>query len=98
MPKSDPKTELINDLADLQTLVRENPCKLSHTLLAALHEVLCNFIGRHCIGTASKDQVAIFFNRDVRTISRWQERYPDFPQPRHNGHREVGYDWMEILA
>lgn len=78
-------------------MVRENPCGMKSIVLKSITEVLHSFVGRYCIESASKDQVAKYFNRDVRTITRWQQQYPDFPKPRHEGHHEVSYNWEEVV-
>ena len=66
-------------------------------LIGAIKEVFHGFVGKYCIESASKDQVATYLHRDVRTITRWSHEYSDFPHPRHEGHHEVSYNWMEVI-
>lgn len=91
------KQELLEELLTIETLVRENPCRMRDGLIGAIKEVFHSFVGKYCIESASKDQVAIYFNRNVRTITRWMQTYPDFPKPRHEGHHEVSYNWVEVV-
>ena len=89
--------ELLTELMVVENMIRENPCRMNMGLIGALKEVMRSFVGKYCIESASKDQVASYLQRDVRTITRWQKDYHDFPQPRHEGHREVSYNWHDVV-
>ena len=93
----DIQEELAEELMIMQSLIEENPCKMKHSLLTALKDVVHSFIGKNCIEGASREQVARYFGRDVRTLTRWKNTYADFPVARHNGHKEVSYDWIDIV-
>ena len=93
----DNRQQLLEELLTAEVLIRENPCRLNNNVLGALKDVMRSFIGKYCIESASKDQVAIYLQRDVRTISRWMKDYSDFPKPRHEGHHEVSFNWMEVV-
>lgn len=90
--------ELLKELVIVETMIKENPCRMNHTVMSALREVVHTFIGKNCVEGASRDQVARYLERDVRTITRWQQAYEDFPKPRHDGHKEVSYTWTDVVA
>ena len=95
--ESKDKEELLMELAVIETMIKENPCGLKDGLLRSLKEVFRTFIGNHCVEGATREQVAKYFGRDVRTISHWKEKYPDFPEPKKNFANNKTYNWMDII-
>ena len=91
------KEELLVELAVIETMVRENPCGLKAGLLHSLKEVVRSFIGNHCVQGATREQVAKYFSRDVRTISHWREKFDDFPTPKKDFANNKTYNWMDII-
>lgn len=89
--------ELVEELLVLNTIVQENPCGMNLGLMSALKEVVKSFIGKACIEGASREQVARYLGRDVRTITRWKDQYEDFPKSKHQGHKEISYDWIDVV-
>ena len=67
--------DLLMELMAIEVMVKENPCKVKCGVLASLKEVIPTFIGNHCMSGATREQVAKYFGRDVRTISHWREKY-----------------------
>lgn len=91
------KEELLAELAVIDIMVKENPCGLKEGLFSSLREVLKSFIGNHCLQGATREQVAKYFGRDVRTISHWKEKYDDFPESKKNFAQNKTYNWMDII-
>lgn len=89
--------ELLVEVMTIETLVKENPCHMKDGLIGALKEVMHSFIGKYCIEHASKEQVALYLGKDIRTISNWQRKYPDFPIGKKTGYIEKSYNWMDIV-
>lgn len=90
--------ELIEELLVIETMLKENPCGMEKGLIKALKEVAHSFIGKQCLEGASREQVAKYLQRDVRTLSRWKQEYDDFPTPILSpGKKEVTYNWMDIV-
>lgn len=85
------------ELAVINTMIAENPCGLKDSLFSSLKDVIKSIIGTHCIKGATREQVAKYFGRDVRTISHWREKYPDFPEPKKNFANNKTYNWMDII-
>lgn len=91
------KEELLAELAVVETMIKENPCGLRVNIFEALKDVVKTFIGTHCVQGATREQVAKYFGRDVRTISHWKEKYDDFPEPQKNFAQNKTYNWMDII-
>lgn len=91
------KEQLLEDLQVAELMVAQNPCRMPDGVLSALSGTIKGLLGTHFMKGASKEQVAVYLGRDVRTITRWQQQYPDFPRPRHEGHQEVSYNWLEVV-
>lgn len=91
------KEDLLIELAVIETMVKENPCGLKEGLLRSLKDVIRSFIGAHCVQGATREQVAKYFGRDVRTLSHWREKYPDFPAPKKDFANNKTYNWMDII-
>lgn len=91
------RQELLEEIMSVEALIKENPCGMSDGLIGALKEVLHSFIGNHCIEGASKEQVALYFNKDIRTITNWQKRFDDFPKGKKIGYMEKSFNWMDII-
>ena len=91
------KEQLLEDLQVAELMIEQNPCRMPDGVLSALSGTIKGLLGTHFMKGASKEQVAVYLGRDVRTITRWQQQYPDFPKPRHEGHQEVSYNWLEIV-
>lgn len=91
------KKSLTEELAVVSMLVNENPCGMPKHVLQALRIGVKTLLGSHIGSGASREQVARYFHKDVRTISRWKTEYDDFPESRHDGHKEIEYDWIEIV-
>lgn len=89
--------ELLRELLVVEHIVRENPCKMNTGVIKSLTNVIHNFIGEQCMENASRTDVARYYGRDVRTITRWKEQYPDFPVAHHHGHREISYNWFDVV-
>lgn len=91
------KEQLLEDLQVAELMVAQNPCRMPDGVLSALSGTIKGLLGAHFMKGASKEQVAVYLGRDVRTITRWQQQYPDFPRARHEGHQEVSYNWLEVV-
>lgn len=91
------KERLLEDLYVAELMVQQNPCRMPDVVFLALSKTIKGLLGVHFMKGASRDQVAIYLERDVRTLSRWQKTFKDFPQPRHEGHQEVSYNWMDVV-
>lgn len=91
------KEDLLIELEVIKTMVSENPCGLKEGLFRSLKEVFRSFVGNHCVQGATREQVAKYFNRDVRTLSHWREKYPDFPAPKKDFSMNKTYNWMDII-
>lgn len=91
------KHQLLEDMQVAELMVRENPCRMPDSVLMALSWTIKGILGAHFMKGASRDQVAIYLERDVRTLTRWMEKYPDFPRPRHDGHQEVNFCWLDVV-
>lgn len=89
--------ELLKELIIVETMVKENPCRMKQGLLSSLTEVVRSFIGKHCIEGATREQVAKYFQRDVRTISHWKDRYDDFPKVKKDFSQNKTYNWIDIV-
>lgn len=89
--------ELLNELLVIQTLVVENPCRMNAAVKKGISVAIKTLIGSHLGSGASREQAARYLERDVRTLTRWRELYEDFPKPRHEGHLEISYDWVELI-
>lgn len=61
--------DLLMELMAIEVMVKENPCKVKCGVLASLKDVIHSFIGQHCMAGATREQVAKYLERDVRTIS-----------------------------
>lgn len=91
------KEDLLIELAVIETMVRENPCGLRDGLLRSLKDVIRTFIGNHCVQGATREQVAKYFQRDVRTLSHWKDKYDDFPECKKDFAHNKTYNWMDII-
>lgn len=91
------KDQLLEDIQVAELMVKENPCRMPDGVLTAMSWAIKGMLGTHFMKGASKEQVAVYLKRDVRTITRWQSQYKDFPMPRHEGHQEVSYNWLEVI-
>ena len=89
--------DLLMELMAIEVMVKENPCKVKCGVLASLKEVIHTFIGNHCMSGATREQVAKYFGRDVRTISHWREKYPDFPEVKKDFSQNKTYNWLDIV-
>lgn len=89
--------ELLHDLSALSILIEENPCGMKNGLIKSLADVVRGIIIQRCTEGASREQVARYLKRDVRTIARWQNMYDDFPERKHCGHKEVSYNWLDVV-
>lgn len=91
------KEKLLEDLHVAELMVMQNPCRMPDRVLMGMHAAMRGLMGVHWMKGASRDQVASFLERDVRTLARWAHQFPDFPKPRHEGHLEVSYNWMDVV-
>ena len=91
------KEDLLRELAVINTMITENPCGLKDSLFSSLKDVIKSIIGTHCIKGATREQVAKYFGRDVRTLSHWKEKFPDFPSPKKDFSANKTYNWMDII-
>lgn len=91
------KEDLLIELAVINTMITENPCGLKESLFSSLKDVIKSIIGTHCIKGATREQVAKYFGRDVRTLSHWREKFPDFPTPKKDFASNKTYNWMEVI-
>ena len=91
------KEELLVELAVVETMIKENPCGLRGSIFEALKDVVKTFIGTHCVQGATREQVAKYFGRDVRTISHWKEKYDDFPKPKKDFAQNKTYNWLDVV-
>lgn len=95
--ESKEQQDLLAELMAIEVMVKENPCKVKCGVLASLKEVIHSFIGNHCMAGATREQVAKYFERDVRTISHWREKYDDFPQPKKDFAQNKTYNWIDVV-
>lgn len=95
--ESKEQQDLLAELMAIEVMVKENPCKVKCGVLASLKEVIQSFIGNHCMAGATREQVAKYFERDVRTLSYWREKYDDFPQPKKDFAQNKTYNWIDIV-
>lgn len=91
------KERLLEELHVAELMVMENPCRMPDSVLGALRVAIKGVMGVHFMKGASRDQVASYLERDVRTLGRWAHQFPDFPKARHEGHLEVSYNWMDVV-
>ena len=91
------KEKLLEELQLAELMVQQNPCRMPDSVLSSLRVAIKGILGTHFMKGGSRDQVASYLERDVRTLTRWQKEFPDFPQPRHEGHHDVTYNWIEIV-
>lgn len=89
--------DLLMELMAIEVMVKENPCKVKCGVLASLKDVIHSFIGQHCMAGATREQVAKYLERDVRTISFWKEKYDDFPEPKKDFAKNKTYNWLDIV-
>ena len=54
-------------------------------------------VGKHCIEGATREQVAKYLERDVRTLSHWREKYHDFPEPKKDFAQNKTYNWLDVI-
>lgn len=95
--ESKEQQDLLAELMAIEVMVKENPCKVKCDVLSSLREVIHTFIGNHCMAGATREQVAKYFERDVRTISHWKEKYDDFPQPKKDFAQNKTYNWLDVV-
>lgn len=91
------KEKLLEDLHVTELMVMQNPCRMPDKVLEAISAAIKGLMGTHFMKGASRDQVASYLERDVRTLARWSHQFADFPVPRHEGHLEVSYNWMDVV-
>lgn len=91
------KEELLMELAVVNTMITENPCGLKESLFNSLKDVIKSIICAHCIKGATREQVAKYFQRDVRTLSHWKDKYDDFPECKKDFAHNKTYNWMDII-
>lgn len=91
------KDKLLEELQVAELMIAQNPCRMPDSVMGALRVAIKGILGTHFMKGGSRDQVAIYLERDVRTLTRWQKEFPDFPPPRHEGHQEVSYNWMDVV-
>ena len=91
------KEDLLIEIAVVEKLVKENPCRMKAGIFHALRDVVHSFIGKHCIEGATREQVAKYLERDVRTISYWREKYHDFPEPKKDFAHNKTYNWLDVI-
>ena len=95
--ESKEQQDLLAELMAIEVMVKENPCKIKCGVLSSLREVIHAFIGNHCMAGATREQVAKYFERDVRTISHWKEKYDDFPKPKKDFAQNKTYNWIDVV-
>lgn len=91
------KERLLEEIHLAELMVMENPCRMPDKVLAAIYWAIKGLLGDHFMKGASRDQVASYLKRDTRTLTRWSHQFGDFPKPRHDGHQEVSYNWMDVV-
>lgn len=89
--------ELLREMLVIETMVKENPCRMKKGLISSLTDVVRSFIGEHCIEGATREQVAKYFQRDVRTLSHWKDKYDDFPKCKKDFAHNKTYRWTDII-
>lgn len=95
--ESKEQEDLLAELMAIEVMVKENPCKVKCGVLSSLREVIHTFIGNHCMAGATREQVAKYFERDVRTISHWREKFDDFPKPKKDFAQNKTYNWLDVV-
>lgn len=95
--ESKEQEDLLAELIAIEVMVKENPCRVKCGVLSSLREVIHSFIGTHCMAGATREQVAKYFGRDVRTLSHWKEKYDDFPEPKKDFAMNKTYNWLDIV-
>ena len=95
--ESKEQEDLLAELMAIEVMVKENPCRVKCGVLSSLREVIHTFIGNHCMAGATREQVAKYFGRDVRTLSHWREKFPDFPKPKKDFAQNKTYNWLDVV-
>lgn len=91
------KDKLLEELQVAELMIAQNPCRMPDSVMGALRVAIKGILGTHFMKGASRDQVASYLKRDTRTLTRWSHQFSDFPKPRHDGHQEVSYNWMDVV-
>lgn len=89
--------ELLREILVVETMVKENPCGMKQRIISSLTEVVRSFIGQHCIEGATREQVAKYLGRDVRSLAHYKAKYDDFPKTIKNFAHNKTYNWMDII-
>lgn len=92
------REDLLSELAVIETMVRENLCGLKSSMFNSIKDIFHSVVGNYCLRGATREQVAKYLNRDVRTLSHWKEKYADFPSPKKDFAQNKTYNWMEIIS
>lgn len=90
--------ELLREMLVIETMVKENPCRMKKGLISSLTDVVRSFIGQHCIEGATREQVAKYLGRDVRSLSHYKAKYKDFPDTITNFAHNKTYNWIDIIG
>lgn len=91
------REKLLEEIYVAELLIKENPCGMNGVVFKSIAIVIKGLLSNRFMKGASRTQVARYLGRDVRTLTRWQKEYDDFPKAGHDGHLEVSYNWWDVV-
>lgn len=91
------KDELIEALEYMSSMADANICRMSDGTMRNLAHGIKALVSSEYTTRYSKEDVARYLGKSARTVERYNATYPDFPQPKHHGTKEVSYDCDEII-
>lgn len=75
------KDRLANATERLSILAKENPCGWGDAVLGTIAEGIELMMGERTKSGVTLMDLSEYYHVTIRTIQRWRNDFPDFPQP-----------------